>query len=232
MLDLDQSYQILGVQPSASMEELKQAFRKMAKAWHPDFFHHDPEFRKIAEEKLRQIINAYRVVSYQPLHDELQQDRRESAESKYRKCSDPNCSGVLGPDWRCSLCMKIHRPGPRPANGNGQTYPGAQAYKVHLCSICGRFNRLVEHYNVRRYLCWHCRNPLDWPGRIRALAPGPSTGKIKTHRFLGVRFSTPSLDYLKFLGFCFFFISLVAVACVGTAMFLWRGVTLISPFFH
>ena len=29
-------YQILGIQPDASKEEIKQAYRKMSKKWHPD----------------------------------------------------------------------------------------------------------------------------------------------------------------------------------------------------
>ena len=52
-------YEILGVPKSASTEEIKKAYRKLAKEWHPDKHKGD----KTAEEKFKQINNAYEVLS-------------------------------------------------------------------------------------------------------------------------------------------------------------------------
>eukprot|EP00735_Rhodelphis_limneticus_P006893 TRINITY_DN19361_c0_g1::TRINITY_DN19361_c0_g1_i1::g.7885::m.7885 TRINITY_DN19361_c0_g1::TRINITY_DN19361_c0_g1_i1::g.7885 ORF type:complete len:366 (+),score=73.57,sp/Q5RAJ6/DJB11_PONAB/49.86/5e-113,DnaJ/PF00226.26/1.9e-28,CTDII/PF01556.13/19,CTDII/PF01556.13/8.9e-25 TRINITY_DN19361_c0_g1_i1:75-1172(+) len=52
-------YEILGVKRSASEEEIKRAYRKLAVKWHPDKNAGDPE----AAEKFRDIAAAYEVLS-------------------------------------------------------------------------------------------------------------------------------------------------------------------------
>lgn len=47
-------YRILGVLPSSSEEEIKQAYRKLVKRWHPDV-NKSPQ----ATEKLKEINEAY-----------------------------------------------------------------------------------------------------------------------------------------------------------------------------
>eukprot|EP00775_Hariotina_reticulata_P006437 gene6437-6667_t len=54
-------YQILGVDKSASEDELKKAYRRLAVKWHPD--KHPPENRAAAEEKFKEIAEAYDVLS-------------------------------------------------------------------------------------------------------------------------------------------------------------------------
>ena len=52
-------YKILGLNKSASAEEIKKAYRKMAMKYHPDHTKGD----KAAEEKFKQISEAYAVLS-------------------------------------------------------------------------------------------------------------------------------------------------------------------------
>jgi molecular chaperone DnaJ len=52
-------YQVLGVDRAASEQEIKRAFRRLARELHPDVNSHDPE----AEEKFKQAAEAYEVLS-------------------------------------------------------------------------------------------------------------------------------------------------------------------------
>lgn len=54
-------YELLGVSRDVTDEELKKAYRKMAKKYHPDS--HDGEDKKAAEAKFKEISNAYSVLS-------------------------------------------------------------------------------------------------------------------------------------------------------------------------
>jgi hypothetical protein len=49
----------LGVRPGISAAELKAAYRDLAKVWHPDRFSHDPRLQQKAQEKLKEINEAY-----------------------------------------------------------------------------------------------------------------------------------------------------------------------------
>ena len=55
----DRLYELLGVRPGASRQELKAAYRDLTKVWHPDRFTHDPRLQQKAEEKLKEINKAY-----------------------------------------------------------------------------------------------------------------------------------------------------------------------------
>lgn len=51
-------YEVLGVSKSASQDEIKSAFRKLAKKYHPDISKEEN-----AEEKFKEVQEAYSVLS-------------------------------------------------------------------------------------------------------------------------------------------------------------------------
>ena len=55
-------YEILGVAKTASIEEIKSAYRKAALKWHPD---RNPENKEDAEHKFRECTEAYSILSDQ-----------------------------------------------------------------------------------------------------------------------------------------------------------------------
>ena len=57
-------YETLGVSKTASADELKSAYRRLAKQYHPDLYAGKPESeKKQAEEKFKEINHAYSVLS-------------------------------------------------------------------------------------------------------------------------------------------------------------------------
>lgn len=52
-------YELLGLAPGASPEELKAAHRDLVKVWHPDRFAHDPRLQQKAQEKLKEVNEAF-----------------------------------------------------------------------------------------------------------------------------------------------------------------------------
>src|ERR1700676_507573 len=53
-------YEVLGVQRTAAVEEIKAAYRKAALKWHPD---RNPQNKQEAEVKFRECTEAYSVLS-------------------------------------------------------------------------------------------------------------------------------------------------------------------------
>ncbi|MFP4019666.1 MAG: TerB family tellurite resistance protein [Bacteroidales bacterium] len=61
--DTDYAYKILEVEPSASDEEIKKAYRKMANKYHPDKVSHlGEDFQKVAHQKFRKVNEAYEKI--------------------------------------------------------------------------------------------------------------------------------------------------------------------------
>src|SRR6201994_4777400 len=52
-------YEVLGVEREASEQEIKKAFRRLARELHPDVNAHDPD----AEEKFKEAAEAYEILS-------------------------------------------------------------------------------------------------------------------------------------------------------------------------
>ena len=64
--DNDSAYRILEVEPNATEDQIKKAFRAMALKYHPDRVSHlGEEFRKAAEEKFQQVNLAYNTIKNQ-----------------------------------------------------------------------------------------------------------------------------------------------------------------------
>ncbi len=57
-------YKVLGVSPSASDEQVKEAYRNLAKKYHPDQYADSP-LKDLADEKMKEINEAYDAINDQ-----------------------------------------------------------------------------------------------------------------------------------------------------------------------
>ncbi len=57
-------YKVLGVSSSATDEEVKDAYRKLAKKYHPDQYAESP-LKELADEKMKEINEAYDTITAQ-----------------------------------------------------------------------------------------------------------------------------------------------------------------------
>lgn len=55
-------YEVLGVKPGASQDEIKSAYRKLVKQYHPDKYVNNP-LQDLAKEKLTEINKAYEMLT-------------------------------------------------------------------------------------------------------------------------------------------------------------------------
>ena len=60
-MTISEAYKILEVSENSSEEEIKAAYKKLAKKYHPDFYQNNP-LASLAEEKLKEINEAYEVL--------------------------------------------------------------------------------------------------------------------------------------------------------------------------
>ncbi len=77
-------YEVLGVSRNAGPDEIKKAYRQMAKKYHPDVNKEDPK----AEEKFKEVAEAYEVLS---------DDQKKAAYDRFgHDAFDPTKNGGMG----------------------------------------------------------------------------------------------------------------------------------------
>lgn len=61
---MNDPYSVLGVEPTATDDEVKSAYRKLARKYHPDNYTDNP-LADLAEEKMKEINEAYELINRQ-----------------------------------------------------------------------------------------------------------------------------------------------------------------------
>ncbi len=73
---MSRPYEILGVSPNASPQDVKDAYHELIKVWHPDRFAHDAKLQMKAQQKLQEINHAFDELSkplVAPIHTSFDQ---------------------------------------------------------------------------------------------------------------------------------------------------------------
>ena len=74
-------YEVLGIARTASPDEIKKAYRKLAREYHPDVSKLD---RKIAEEKFKELSEAYEVLVDEEKRKSYDRHGHEGLKSTFR----------------------------------------------------------------------------------------------------------------------------------------------------
>ena len=59
---MNDPYQTLGISEGASDEEVKKAYRELARKYHPDNYHDNP-LADLAQEKMKEVNAAYEEIN-------------------------------------------------------------------------------------------------------------------------------------------------------------------------
>jgi len=74
--EINRCYRALELEPGASLEQVKQAWRELVKVWHPDRFPNDPKLQRKAQERLKEINGAYELLEQYLASETPPQPRR------------------------------------------------------------------------------------------------------------------------------------------------------------
>ncbi|MBP5175626.1 MAG: DnaJ domain-containing protein [Treponema sp.] len=58
--ELERAYRLLGIETSANADDVKKAYKEKIKYYHPDKYNENPVLQKVATDKTRQIVEAYK----------------------------------------------------------------------------------------------------------------------------------------------------------------------------
>ena len=108
-------YQILGVEKNASQDEIKSAYRKLAKKYHPDLNKDNPE----AADKFKEVNEAYEVLG------------DEKKRQNYDQFGTADGSDIFG---SLLSCGKI----PHRSKADKSTRKAVGSVSACSCAVCGR----------------------------------------------------------------------------------------------
>lgn len=134
-------YDLLGVNPTASQEEIKKAYRKLALKYHPDINPDDKE----ALEKFREALDAYRILADQDKRAEYDRSTSTGFAGEHSGNNGFHFTygfeGEIEAEPRCPKCSIMGMNHIASKNGGASATAGKKflvsTFMVVYCDQCG-----------------------------------------------------------------------------------------------
>jgi len=179
-------YSILEVSPRASDAEIERAYRRLARAYHPDLLRHaPPEDRRTAEERLKGINRAYHSLGDRERRMAYDRQRRQAlvgallAPPPAARSAAPNgARAARAGDARPVEARTTYRAGGGPIDIEWTTAPPVVVRPATDLFTVGRLLRyalLIILFGLLLGLLWH-------PNVAPLAAPAPTPGVTTTIR--------------------------------------------------
>ena len=175
-------YQILGVEPTATDEEIKAAYRKRARELHPDRNRNDP----FATQKFQKLVEAYEI---------LRDPQKREAFDRYGKSGDQNQQTNISEEEGFNVATQLLGLGSTFSVPTGKKVPntfrmfgipvsmifhgGVVKNKIKLLKVCDECNGTGSNDGIVYAVCEECNgNGSLLPGMFRHLAPCKSCNTV------------------------------------------------------
>lgn len=122
---------VLGLAQGATDAEIKDAYRTLAKVWHPDRFQNDQNLRLKAEEKLKEINSAYQLLTTATAESFYSNRARSGSQTRESRGRTPRQEGTeeqeAEPHAAAGSSNHDRRSRQAPPPGPGRTHAGRPA---------------------------------------------------------------------------------------------------------
>lgn len=178
-------YELLGVSRDASEQEIKKAYRTLARKYHPDVNKDDPS----AAEKFKEVTKAYKVLSDPKLRQQYDQYGHAAFEQAAQNGGaggggfDPFGAGGFGFDDIGDIFDMFFGGGQRRGRETGPTRGADLRYDLDLSFEEAVFGTTVKIEVPREETCEHCMGSGAEPGtEIRTCPQCNGRGELRQAR--------------------------------------------------